>query len=611
MATNPNLGHYDMVLSISQNTINDQFKLLTKEKVSNDDPYGDEDPNVYINPKFQFLTNEDGNAILNQGDDDFETTLGKWKLAPGLIAEIAALTKEEEALDGEYDALDTRVDELSEKKPRDEPLIKRLTSEKKQKKIARNKKRTAIKAKKGAQGLIKKYSICIDAKMSAPQIKIIEGNYSELTFIISFTDGFLFNLKDDKIEKTSLKGATYAFKVAINKVKISSKEMAIGAQKVSKKNGITDSDFLIESLFLNFQNANITTPDDTNSNFPDSIGRSLKLSLASYFSSLKSKKSPYILGYAITKRAVKTQPAEFQPVIMQYSTSYSGKYNNATNKTEIDKEISSFNFLMQLTETENTESIRFLHSLLKLKHDPAVNAVLGINFNAFSDRYIYQIDQAILRQISGGYPNATLNGDRMHGVNKMSKYDLKDEISVTRTITPINNKELDITYDVRIAISFDYGFPLGKYLFATDSRYGIREGYKTPKNATLKFKLMADSIGKFSLERSYDNAIFGADDDYMYFTKGNSMSEKYKSAIESLVSFLEDIDMTKGFQRTLNEATFNQLHLEATDISNLDAKVILPAGQVFQYKNIHLFNKTQSDNDAVLFDATYSPNNSK
>jgi len=160
-------------------------------------------------------------------------------------------------------------------------------------------------------------------------------------------------------------------------------EASTEVEKVKRDSGLKDSDFTINSLFLNFHNANISSFDKRESNFPEELTLPLQLAIENYFNLfLKKEDNPYILSYGINRRDVEsTETAMFQPSSLEFSTSFS---NRLDARISIKAKYSGFKFLMMLDgkEPERNQNTGILpNNLFELKEDTSntVNGVFAIN----------------------------------------------------------------------------------------------------------------------------------------------------------------------------------------------------------------------------------------
>jgi hypothetical protein len=117
--------------------------------------------------------------------------------------------------------------------------------------------------------------------------------------------------------------------------------------------------------------------------------------LATYFKSTIGKENnPFVLGYTITlPNLAKREDAVFQPQCLDYSVSYG-----------TEPKLSALNYLMMLGEmnkdVKNDSNRGILNSLIPEEMGSEMDAILGIDFNIFYDRYIKEICNVILTKLN-------------------------------------------------------------------------------------------------------------------------------------------------------------------------------------------------------------------
>ena len=109
--------------------------------------------------------------------------------------------------------------------------------------------------------------------------------------------------------------------------------------------------FTIRHLFMDFQDANIANYDMKKSKFPISsemIARQtitiLQLTLQNYFKSLEGSDNPYILGYSIEEKRANNS-SNIPPTFIPTGCTFSTFYDSRETKND-EKELSTLNFLL-------------------------------------------------------------------------------------------------------------------------------------------------------------------------------------------------------------------------------------------------------------------------
>ena len=125
---------------------------------------------------------------------------------------------------------------------------------------------------------------------------------------------------------------TYAFDVPIGRVTIDqvgkhlSPQIQNQIQKTINSSALADSNFSIESLFLYFENAQISNFDKSASQFPKEASTPLQILIEDYFNLVVCEQNnPYILGYALSFKGGDSDLSVFQPSALRFSTSWSDR----------------------------------------------------------------------------------------------------------------------------------------------------------------------------------------------------------------------------------------------------------------------------------------------
>lgn len=623
---NRNLGNYDMVLGLSSSKINHHFKLLHKRKL--------------IHQKWAFLacsTTGKVENLVNENAEDY------WKNREIIRDQFNKTKKELDEVDRQRD-IELNNDDL------DIVKVKELS---KKKNTLKEKKEKLQKEVDDAN----KYDLALFANIAAPEIEI-SHNPKELIFKVKFEAGSKIyytkgneSFKYDLGAKIDKKSISYAFKVSIGKVRINDSNKEIieidgnGNEKsiTLRDKGINDNDFNIDSLFLDFENANITDYDQQHSKLTDEIKDNawLQVLLTNYFRNLKNTDNPYILGYAISKKELKNhkEKAVLYPTGVAYSTSYSSQ-----------KHISStFNFLMLLNHHDfpsGGDAGVLPKSLLELAEDetPTVNGVFGISLYEFENNYVNKLSQDIGDAVKKSLENSeaineaelTNKGENLN-VQIKFKGELKHEgkkevdlagnlsinyLGITEVKTKENKKEISINYDIEVTgeIHKNKNLPSSSlevdYYWAFSTNEQFKKGKREKGKITIILK--ASNEGKLAIKPIYDEFSLSYNDDPNAPTRienNNSTWEKTKGILKDVIISLSPGSMIvygiKDFFESFSKLKIDDLNnigeeIKIGNFDDLENKVILPVASVYTYKNVRLID-TDKDSKTILFDVSYAP----
>ena len=381
---NTNLGLYDIVMAMSESSINYLLKGLLDEDVIKDtwsvrleyNEDGDKVETVFINDcdnieafdqkliQFQkgFFAKIEEYDLSKEDKENFK----KWDTLSA---------KEKRELEGNYNLTEEQLDNLS------------------------------------------KYPYPI-------YIKIKEKFPHSVLFAIRFKSGvYKYTTMKAKEKSIKLDGMVYVFSVDLKKVSKSYKEFTdsdnieyetkikINAQiEANEGDGIKAENSTIESLFLDLGNADFVNYDDS-SIFPPGLDPDIDFAqltdfqkvLGNYFNSSRVKRdkdgnpildkdgneiieNPYVLGHCITLPDLEErEDAAFQPRSLDFSTSFSKKEN-----------CSSLNYLMMVEKVkeEDVEKLSedshlgILNSLIDQDMTSEMDGTLGIDGNIFYRQYL-------------------------------------------------------------------------------------------------------------------------------------------------------------------------------------------------------------------------------
>lgn len=264
MSNNANLGKCDMVLSMSANSINDQFSKLHQRNI------------IRQNWNIVIFQDENGNVTnvkTNQSEADFQSDIQQ-----------------------------------------------------------------------------EKFAYAFNADINPPQIAIISQESMMLDFMIPFNSGKLYCWTTGKagtLQQIDMKGWLYAFNTGIGSIEKNTSDVnwvtsdsLDSCQQFIDGLGLQESQFSVETLFLDFENVNYSNYDQTKSVILNDtiIVKIFQNLLSNYFKTLAKSKNPYILAYGIKLKDIANQPLSlFQPTSLRYSTSYND-----------NPSLCAFNFLMMI-----------------------------------------------------------------------------------------------------------------------------------------------------------------------------------------------------------------------------------------------------------------------
>lgn len=570
MKGNDTLADYDMVLALSENTINYQFKQLYKRNI--------------IHKKWGVLggkTTGDRDFIIRDTDDAFKDKFKDWVAIQNEIAKA-----KQDKNWGEFGHLLVSV------------KTKNLN-----------------------------FSYAWDAIIDPPTICLIKNDPKNVYLTISFKSGKLFFRKEEtsKVASFDVEGTKYVFKVPIGQLKINKDQMLLEAgestKKVIRDSGLSDSDFTIEGLFLNFENANISDFDKNKSAFPEEAALEFQIAIENYFKiTLKDSENPYVLGYGVSRRKIKaSEKAMFQPTALSFSTSYS----NHLKKPGI---FSAFNFLMMLNDTKlptNPRSGILPQSLIELEKDisSTVDGVFAIQKTHFN-KYIKSLDEYVQKTFTD-LEGVKLKSGFKDGVMKLYKNDKKDGNSIqtkyTVTRKAIEDKEnkskLFIRYKIEVsvkAIIKILGIEVKEVKLSTSGKYTKDKVNKKGKPGYLDFIIKVGKTGRFDLEHELNQPAIAYEENPNYY-EGDfwKVFLNVLKTILSLVFVIIDaivnqlaVDLGKA-----GAVSSGSLIAKLNDISVLNQtnKVILPLGRVYSFKNLRI----EKEQNIVAYDISYAPVNKK
>lgn len=568
MKGNETLANYDMVLALSQDTINYQFSQLHKRNI--------------IHKKWGVLGGK------NADDKDFHSTDQDAGFKQKVKDWIAIQKEIEKA------RADNNWSEIGN-------LMNRVKSEN------------------------LNFTFGWEAVLRAPEVHFIKDNTKEVLLEIGFKSGKLYYREEETkaVSVFNLKNAAYTFKVPIGQLKVSKENMIMdageSAKTVIRESGLSDEDFTIQSLFLNFENANIATYDKTKSSLPKGSSVAFQNAISNYFNmTVAGSENPYVLGYGVQRKKIKaTEKAMFQPTSLAFSTSYS-------NKDKKPGVFSAFNFLMMLNDTKppTTTTAGILpKSLIELGKDvsSSTDGVFAIQKEHF-DSYFDSLDNYV-EKLFTKLDGVTLRHGFQDNVMVLDKKDThKDDVINTKyTITKVHVKNIDNTgvsirykIDIHITVHVNAKFiatvEVKKLTLSTSGKYTKGEIKSKGSSGYLDFTITSGKTGRFDLKHTLTKPQIAYDENPNYFEGGFwKVFLHILTLIISWVYTIIDAIVTQiavdlGKDSSISSGKLID-KLNDIDVLNQTNKVILPLGKVYAFKNLRI----ESDHDVVAYDIAYAP----
>ncbi|WP_430412387.1 hypothetical protein [Kordia sp.] len=569
MKGNETLAGYDMTLALSENTINYQFQELHKRNI--------------IHKKWGILS---GKTKVGDTEKDFHITDQDANFKQKLKRWIALQEKIATAREnGKWEDIG--------------PLINTLETEN------------------------VNFNFGWDANLKAPKISIIQNDPKNLILHVRFKSGKLYYRADktNAVETHNLKDLVYAFTVPIGQLKVNKENMILDAgdeaKKIIRESGLTDQDFTIESLFLNFQDANISTFDKSNSTFPKVASLAFEVAIENYFNViLQEEEHSYILGYSVQRKKIKaSEKAMFQPTSLAFSTSYS-------NHQKKPGQFSAFNFLMMLNDTKpptNTTAGILPKSLIELGKDTSstTDGVFALQNNHFNT-YLTSLDTYV-QSVFKGLDGTKLRHGFKNGVMVLDKHEnhKDDTIDTVFTITKesvkntSNNSGISVRYKIEISTTVivkAWFVKVGEKTLSTNGKYTKDEIKKKGAPGYLDFTITAGKTGRFDLDHNLVKPSIAFDENPNLF--GNGFWKDLLNILSIVVSWVIivanaivtqiTVDLGKGSASSSSSLISK---LNDIDVLNQTNKIILPLGKVYTFKNLRIEDKQ----DIVAYDISYAP----
>jgi len=500
----------------------------------------------------------------------------------------------------------------------------------------------------------------LDAKIKEFKLSALKDENRRVLFKISFESGKLRYWKGRGPASTKkeldMQGCEYAFAIKVAqlecKVEKISEEFFItkkaneAVSEIIKGSSIPEKYFTVESLFLDFQNANVTEFDTTKSilKFKDDSDalETFQSLITGYLRKFRGSKNPYILGYnlKLLPNLYPISEAIFKPTYCTFSISYDDK-----------KELQALNFLMM---TENREkpteqSAGILDKSLII--DQNIHGNFAIRFELFESKILKEIIenfkesyQKAIEDLKKGKKTYLEKQDGNFFVGKKVKASLKETTSFE--LTRVDNKEGykwetkspyifeldaeeheeswgrkdDNTYNeknliyssielinhqtklelfVKLKIKVEQkSEKCGGYFndpndhYKCDKQTGEVDNFNSP--AFISIYIEAGTKGELTISYKVNEGKLNYDKLIQYREIDGSLREFFSLFHNSLNGIAESIK--KDLESKLN--------------NYFAAKIILPLGNIYTFKNIRLDKKSEMSNiedDAIICDITYAP----
>lgn len=585
---NPNLGLFDMTLALSTSKINSQFAFLYKKGI--------------IKKDWKFLCTLDGDKALGGADPNFATALSAWK------------NSLDQTLENEFNSLEAQISAELTKDDTDFLKVKALQKRKDELGILiKDKQKYAF------------YDCALECQIDPPKVSLIKADPNRLYFEIPIKTGTISYKKTGSIRTDSVNGSRYVFAVPISNKIVKKADIVLGDADQDKRvlNDISDDIFRIESLFLDFQNANIAQYEKSRSLIVND-STWLQVSLTNYFGKMVSRDSnPYVLGYSIQSKTV-TRDALLQPTTATYSTSYSNE----------DRAM-AFNFLMQVDQHALPKDQRrgiLPKSLIEdtLDKSPTVNGVMAIDFKTFVDQYINRVltpqiadkfEQTLRQTFSDCSLRRSIFQENGTINYRLQKHDLWMEFKLfNRKISEgtSEKKGIVVRWEIEIAGSAHKEVDK-KLLFFELGTIGMDQGFSTNGNfelhghkgrlGSLTVFVSASTQGKLLVQAQFEKPFIGKDTPVPTYTHPGDAAKDVLLSIAQAFTFdiLNMIEMMKGNAYDVNIKDEDLAKLRVEDLGDISDRIILPGSNVFTFKTLRLLTKKQDDQDAILFDIAYAP----
>lgn len=238
-----------------------------------------------------------------------------------------------------------------------------------------------------------KFDYAFTVELNVPSISIIQESTQELELNLTFKSGTMYYTTSRGRKQVDMAKWKYVFDVKIGKIEKRASEMRwvttlsqLAFNKIVLGSGIPQDQFLMETVFLDFENTNFATYNKKKSKIDSSAIRVAIFQnlLEIYFKKIAESDNPYILGYSIKVIEEVKENALFAPTAVRYSTSY---HEEAHRR--------AFNFLMMTGHKPfpTGQNVGILpHTLISGSDPEEMSGVFTINADLFMKRMLEKIE---------------------------------------------------------------------------------------------------------------------------------------------------------------------------------------------------------------------------
>ena len=476
-------------------------------------------------------------------------------------------------------------------------------------------------------------------------VQMIESDNQSVIFQIHFKNGDMSIMAaTGSIKNINLDGMIYAFQVDLNKMAKPYEEAIQDLDTEVVQNidsviaqvdeeGIKPEDFTIQSLFLNFENADIVNYSKHYTSFPEDLSgkdighlTSFQTLLTNYYNS-DLRDTPFILGYCVTLPTLKPiKGAVFQPKTLNYSTSYSEDPNRA-----------AINYMMMIDDTVVKDNI-IIDPLIREKMGSEMNGVLALNNDLFFERYL----KLFFEQITTAFKESIndLKGEQnskshtaLAGFTGADTITIKEsQFEVTRldaSRIELGHGKVNLQHTQKTKFSDDRGPHYSTSVTSKNielspkATLSIQE-VEVSKNITesyLEIYLKLEQTVVYSVpyasnpatksntkQKQPDGVIFSIKP-----SQGGKFSCSYKKVEHKKLDLIDgsqgtidyvDDTITGEFYSNINSDKFlNSLLKRLTVGLNSLPQIILPISNIYAYNSINFIGSKRGD--AITFDAAY------
>lgn len=591
---NPSIGEYDMVLALSESKINYEFKRLLNRGV--------------IKPKWQFMVGPNGENIINGSHTNFEQIKKSWLGINDIEKKRLSAKK---ALDDKQALLKNAEGSIAAK----------LTSE-------CNTLKAEIEQLDDQAGVAKKYILLMDATIDAPKMELVKDDHQQALFKLIIKSGSLYYPEGTEVKKCDLAGKIYAFRVPISQIRIDAEKMYFAghdAIEQLREDGLSNHDFTVDSILLNFERANIARYSHIDSVLPngDKEKAELQTAVAGYFKSLgNDKQNPYVLGYALKKKALSARD-----ISMLYPTGTSF----STSQSNLER-ASAFNFLMLTGYRQFPESPfagRIERSLIDGVQDNSatISGVIAIDYPVFEQAYLNQLHNTVVNNFDQAFKSNQDLRDFYRAYDYRGSgctaFVFKRENMYMQMLlerrSVVEKGGIMVMYNIAVQGSVHAEIERKVFHIIKAGTVGVDQTFSTSGKYAINNKSGMEGILLITLNASNEGTL-RINADYRPPTIGRDTEKpQTRDAVDAvwmvLSNFISPFGLVGGLVSLLTDnasdsiVTFKEQVFERMEFVFLDDfsnRVILPGSNVYTFKNIRLNEEPGHENCSVLFDIAYA-----